>query len=520
MPKKVQPEQVEQQMQQYMENTVNPNLDNMFLPSEGSGNDHKVDRGNHIVINGRTVKEIIAEEFRKTHDPSDSRFSIDFKNFYYKQGKALVSQRVAAAVMSGQQVDVYVPDPKTGKIKDTPARITKSGYEPNPINRPQQMNRWQKFWSRFGFYKDKVAEQANYAARSAARDRVKLYNKASRINSLTLFTENAAIGDAWGEKYPERKGIDVTNMSSQGAYRLSRQGMACYVNCVLARQKGKDGKPLYTNEQLFNMTDPKMQVARADAAEEIYQHNLKNDTDWLVTLHHDSKTILTERINEQGKKIDFSKPDVTEQRGYREYVQLNNTAFEVSQEITSTSKELDAKYGKGEHDSISAAMGELPNVVKIINGALESQSELMSGITGTESGVRIAVATVMAAQAAQQHFAKLQKDPKIPASEYAKGKIMDAIAGVRNEAQRSDDEVDMNDRSPINEKAAALEKEYLEDPAKITKQISTGVFAKRIKLKSLNLDDKSSEPAELDVLDAQTAERQMNTEKSEAGMEL
>ena len=78
----------------------------------------------------------------------------------------------------------------------------------------------------------------------------------------------------------------------------------------------------------------------------------------------------------------------------------------------------------------------------------------------------------------------------------------------------------MNDRSPINEKAVALEKEYLEDPAKITKQISTGVFAKRIKLESLNLDDKSSEPAELDVLDAQTAERQMNTEKSEAGMEL
>ena len=526
MPKNVQPAPVEQQMQEYLENTVNPHLDNIFLPSEGFRNDHRVDRGDHIVINGRTVKEILVEEFSKTHVPSgDVEFSNDFKSYYFKEGKALISQRVAAAVMAGQQVDLYVPDPKTGKIKDIPTRMTKSGYEPDPINRPMQMTRWQKFWSKFGFYKDKQRQQEEYAKRDAARDRVKMYNRASRINSLTLASQIAAIGEAWGKKYPNRKDIDIFNIPSKGIYRLFRQGMPCYVNCVLARKKGEDGKPLYTNEQLFNMTDPKMQEARADAAEEIYQHREDNDTDWLVTLQHESKTFLTERINEQGKKIDFSKPDWTEQPGYREYVQLSNTAYDVSQEIIMTPDKLDAKYGKGEHDSISSALGELPNVVKIIHASLESQSELMSGVAGTGPKVRGAIGMVMTAQVALQHFAKQQKDPKIPASEYAKGRTMDAISGIDSEAGREEDDLDdlglKNNRPQINKQSVALEKEYLENPAKIAKQISTGVFANRIQLKSLNMEKNAAEPAKLDILDAKTAERQMkNQEKGNAGMEV
>ncbi|MBQ9687414.1 MAG: hypothetical protein IJV41_12850 [Oscillospiraceae bacterium] len=530
MPKKVNPALVDQQMQQYAEQTVTPHLNNMFLPSEGPGNDHRVDRGNHIVIDGRTVREMLIDEFAKTHDPSDGRFSIDFENYYYKEGKAIVSQRVAAAVMAGRQVDVYVPDPKTGKTKDTPTRMTKSGYEPDPIKRPMQMTRWQKFWSKFGFYKAKVAEQQRQqteyakrdAARDAARDRVKLYNRASRIGSLTLFSQNRGISEAWAEKYPERKGIDTSTMKSHTSeYRLNRQGMALYVNLVLARKRNDKGEPLYSNEQLFNMSDPNMQQARADAAEEIYQHDLKHDVDWLLTLQHDGNADLTARINEQGKKVSFSHPDLTEQRGYREYVQLSNTAFELSQEVVATGKELDAKYGKGEHDAIASGMGELPNVVKIINSSIKGQCDLMSGLVGTgQRGVRGALGTMFAGQAALQHFQKLQKNPKVSPMDYAKGDTMDVLYNVQSEAASEDDDLDVKNRPPVNKQSVALEKEYLEDPAKVAKQISTGAFAKRVQLQSLHADKKDPEPVKLNVLDAQTAERQMKQEKGGAGMEV
>lgn len=526
MPKKVSPALVDQQTQEYAQETVAAHLDNMFLPCEGPGNDHKVDRGNHVVIDGRTVREILIEEYAKTHDPSDGRFSIDFKNYYFKEGKAALSQRVAAAVMAGRQVDVYVPDPKTGKIKDTPTRMTKSGYEPDPIRRPMQMTRWQRFWSKLGFYKDKVAEQkrqqAEYAKRDAARDRVKLYNRASRINSLTLASQNRGISEAWAEKYPERKGIDTGTMSSHTSeYRLDRQGMALYVNLVLAGKKNDRGERLYSNEQLFDMRDPKMQEARADAAEEIYQHDLKHDVDWLVTLQHDGNKELAARINEQGKRISFSHPDLTEQRGYREFAQLSNTAFELSQEVIATHKELDAKYGKGEHDAISNTMGEIPNVVKMIHSSLEGQCDLMSGLAGTsEKTLRRTIGTVMAGQASLQHFQKLEKDPRVPHIDYAKGDTMDVLANVLTEAQMEEDEVDVQNRPPLNQKSVALEQEYRQDPAKVAKQISTGVFARRVQLQSLTPDRKDPEPVKLKLLDAQTAERQMKQEKAKAGMEV
>lgn len=529
MPKKVNPELVDQQMQQYAEETVTPHLDSMFLPSEGVGNDHRVDRGDHIVIDGRTVKEILIEEYAKTHDPSDSDYLLNINKYYAREGKAAVSRRVAAAVMAGRQVDIYVPDPQTGKIKDTPVRMTKSGYEPDPIKRPMQMTRWQRFWSKLGFYKDKVAEQrrqqAEYEKRDAARDRVRLYNRASRINSLSLFSQNRGISEAWAEKYPERKGIDTGTMSSNTAeYRLNRQGMAMYVNLILGRKRNEKGEPLYTNEQLFNMRDPKMQQARADAAEEVYQHDLKGDLDWLVTLQHEGYADMTARINEQGKRISFSHPDLTEQRGYREYVQLTNTAFELSQEVLMTHKELDAKYGKGEHDAIASDMGELGNVMKLMHLSLENQCNLMSGLTGTDEGkVGSAMAVVMAGQASLQFFRKQQKESRVPLRDYARGDIMDALAAIRTVAQKDDDELDdLNNRPPLNEQAAALRKEYIENPAKVAKQISTGVFARRVQFRSLDgdKDKRDTEPAKLDILDAKTAERRMKQEKNKAGMEV
>lgn len=502
--KKLDESKIQQHMEAYSDATVGSLLDSAFNPTDSTKSGHQAERGDHIIIDGRTARELLVEEFSKTHDPSDSSFKLNFQRYYSKEGKNLINQRVAAALMTGKRVEVFVPDPKTGRIGKEPSRITKTGYEPSDLKKPAQMNRWQKFWSKLGFYKDKVAEQESYKRQMAARDRVQFYNKATRINSVTLSSQIPAITEAWGEKYPERKGVDLQSLKRSDGYRLDRQGLPCYVNAVLARERDENGKFRYTNEQLFDMSDPMMNKARADAAEDIYQHDLKGDTDWLLTLQHDSRTALTERINEQGKNLDFSKPDVTEQKGYREYLQLNNTAFEISQEIDELKKELNEKYGPTEHKQISSTLGELPNVVKLINASLDSQRELMSGMVGTGTRyVRIAMGEMIGGQIAQQHLAAMQKDPKIPPSEYVKGTTMETITSARRDATLEDDDV-VGEPPLLTQQSAALEREFVAAPEKIAAQIASGVFGQRIKLQ-----EPAPAPVRIEVRDAATVEREM-----------
>ena len=512
--KKLDPKQVDQRMELYSESTTAALLDGAFGATDHPSSGHMAERGDHIIIDGRTARELLVEEFSKTHDPGGVKFDVEFHKFYTKEGRNLINQRVTAALMTGKRVEVFVPDPKTGRIQKEPSRLTATGYTPDPLKKPAQMTRWQKFWSKIGFYKDKVAEHQNYKRQMEARDRVQFYNRATRVNSMTLSSEIPSISEAWGKEYPERKGINIYEMDSKGKYRLSRQGMPAYVNTVLALKKDKNDKYLYTNEQLFDMSDPAMQKARADAAEEIYLHNLRNDTDWLVTLQHDSKTALSERINEQGKKLDFSRPDVTEQEGYREFTQLSNTAFEISQEISQTRDELNKKYGPGEHEEISFTLGELPNAAKLINASLNSQRNLMSGATGTGGKVRTALADVLAGRAAQQHFANMQKDPDVPVSEYAKGKVMDALSGINSDAKLDDEDI-VGEKPTVTRQAGELEEEYLADPKNISRQIATGVFEQRIQLKGISTGGNEPDPVKLEILDADAAEQKLRDAAAE-----
>ena len=94
------------------------------------------------------------------------------------------------------------------------------------------------------------------------------------------------------------------------------------------------------------------------------------------------------------------------------------------------------------------------------------------------------------------------------------------LTDIRGEAQREDDELDVNNRPPVNKQSVALEKEYLENHASVARQIATGVYANRVQLQSVNLEKNAPEPVKLNILDAKTAERRMNREQGNAGMEL
>ena len=280
------------------------------------------------------------------------------------------------------------------------------------------------------------------------------------------------------QQYPERKNIDMDKIPTREPYHLIRNGMTVWVNCYLAtREEG--GKLLYTNKQLFDTQDPKMQKARADAAEKIYQHGLTGDVDWLCELQHDSRIALKARIDEQGRKLDFAKGDVTEQEGYREYGMLVSTAYEVTQEIKKTENSLIGKYGDREYNLFQTELADLPNGIGFLEKSLDAQKRMLYGGVDTSDAAR-EMASVVAGKAILQLCAQKQKAKTAP-SEFIKGDewgpINDLATAVQDHGMKKD--IPENYLASVNA-TEKLGTEYVEAPEKIREQIENGTLERRI----------------------------------------
>ena len=476
--------QMEKMLDGYTANTVGKYLDDAFqkLEERSSGGtagsrttlSGGLDRGDHILIDGRTIREIVAEEYAAGNNGS----MLGFEGAYQGDRMAIINGRVAEALLEGRHVDVYIPDPVTGKIKNEPSKLQSTGFELSAIERPAQMNRWQKFWSKFGFYRNKVEEPIIYERRVAAQRRVQFYNKVGRAHMAKGSSMAEEVAAAWKEQYPERKNIDMDKIPTREPYHLIRNGMTVWVNCYLAtREEG--GKLLYTNKQLFDTQDPKMQKARADAAEKIYQHGLTGDVDWLCELQHDSRIALKARIDEQGRKLDFAKGDVTEQEGYREYGMLVSTAYEVTQEIKKTENSLIGKYGDREYNLFQTELADLPNGIGFLEKSLDAQKRMLYGGVDTSDAAR-EMASVVAGKAILQLCAQKQKAKTAP-SEFIKGDewgpINDLATAVQDHGMKKD--IPENYLASVNA-TEKLGTEYLEATEKIREQIENGTLERRI----------------------------------------
>ena len=480
---KVDPKTMDRLTEGYTPETVGAYLDRTFGKVESVASIlgvSPVERGDHIVIDGRTAREILAEEFARDHERTEDKFQSDFNIFYITQGKKLMHERVAAAMMTGKQVDFYVPDPNTGMIEMEPSKLVGTDFEPNPINLPAQMTRWQKFWSKLGFYRNKVAEQKNCKRRVEAQKRVRFYNMVGRAQMARIASQSAGISAGWKEYYPERKDLDLFNLPPRGYYRLSRQGMAGYVNCLLAVQKDKAGKPLYTNEQLFDMQSPAMRQARADAAEEIYRHSMvgmNGDLSWLCRLQHESGIDLKARIDEQGRNLNFCGRDVTDQKGYREFSMLTDTALELSQEAEKN-KRLNEIYGENEDETFRTELSELSDAIGMIRDSLSEQKRILCGeasLSANDATRRMA--RVVMGQAALFYFAK-QQAAGVFAPDFAGEQTADTISSVDRQTLFGD-----TGEGAIAQQVRVLRDEYLSAPKKFSAQIENGVLNQRIQIK-------------------------------------
>ena len=586
--KKIDPKQRDQHMEAYSKATVSRHLDEVFNQWDKRYNLHTtipyLDRADHIIINGRTVTELMVDKFNKDipnmtlrdgTKVTEKNRTQAYAQYYQDHGKEAVNQIVFNALANGENVEVYVPDKMTGEIKDPPMKLIPTGYAvTGDLVKPPQLNGWQRFWNKLGFYKREKAAVVNYEREVAARKKVAFCNKVARANICSmssqasmfqsdLETYHPEVMDDLRQNFPQANG-SMEGLSETNGFRAYRTSFYTLATLVLATKRDKNGNLLYTNEQLFDPDDKEMQKARADAMKEVYDHyksggllqaelekkkkaesegktyeidhelekQAAEDRAWVVDLQHDAADVMVDRINDQAGKLDFSRPDLIDQKGYREYGVLSDATFDLSQDMKTNEKHMDSKYGKGTFDRVLDKVAYCSAFSRETGSALFNQRILVNGLPGKdESEICTKLAPTLMTQAYLQQIGKqLKENPGMKFSDAANGSLL--MVGSRIKQQTIYDDFAVRDYNqkgeplhPMLEQNLRLTQEYVQDPEKFSRQIQNGVLEGRMKLKGLaDPDADFSQPAaDFEIRDAKTVEREMKQQqqqKNAGGMEL
>ena len=151
----------------------------------------------------------------------------------------------------------------------------------------------------------------------------------------------------------------------------------------------------------------------------------------------------------------------------------------------------------------------------MIHDSLGEQKRILSGessLSPADAGHRMA--RVVMGQAALSYFANQQAG--ITASDFTGEQAMDGINSTGTQIAIGDMGEGL---SEVLQQVEALRDEYISDPKKFSAQIENGVLNQRIQLKGLRKKAGAASSVSLEVIDAQTAERQMDREKGDTRME-
>lgn len=282
-----------QQMEQYTQGTVN--------------------RADLISIDGKTVRELAREQF------AASRQAGSFDDFFRQNSVRMTNELVAAGLMAGKRVEAFVPD-KYGQVPKEPTQITKSGYEPSPL-KPEKFNAWHRFFSKFGYYREKVDRKKEYEKAMAARERVQTRNRAARLkdfaarsnklkaldmnnlffNSVLERQEIKHLHHFYAENDWEHIQLCFADHWVEGLFvdlELSRKGRApcSALVCAMAAQ----------GYQFQDIIDPnKLQRERQDTVVQFVERGLENNQEWMGRTLYKGVKALLQQTDELTRGLDL-----------------------------------------------------------------------------------------------------------------------------------------------------------------------------------------------------------------------
>lgn len=300
-------EALDGRMDRYAAATATNALDGLFKPLEqySSKTPLSAHRATLVIVDGKTVSEHMQEIYNGLKDKPK------FDTWYADNLEKMSGKIVAAGLMSGKRVEAFIPGPD-GKLPDQPTVLHRTGYEPSPL-KPVTMNAWERFFSKFGFYKGKAAKADEYKAFSDARERLKATYVAAQTNRMS--NTKPLMKDMFFGAYLRENNIpDLQTIESTltGSSRLSRGSGVAACACLMAAM-GHD---------IRDIMDPtKLVQEKADVGKLYMQHllmdpntrqpaatraNRTGDKRWLGSVFFHGHRALRKQINDIMSKTDLN----------------------------------------------------------------------------------------------------------------------------------------------------------------------------------------------------------------------
>lgn len=284
------PEQAEHYLEKYVEATADRYITPLFSQAEKATNGI-INRGDLIVVGGRTVSEIMEEEYREGIQNGSIDKGVDEQEWYQENLNRMTGEIVSAGLMAGKRVEAFVPD-KEGRIPKEPIGITKSGYEPSPLEKVT-LNAWERHFARHGHYEKKAAKAVDYQQTMEARERVELRNAQKKIEADNVAGARMK-GMFFGEWMKENGALPGR---VPGGFSATRSIFTSMAICSMVSK----GYPLE------DVLDPsKLVDVRNDIGKEVVDKMVAGDKEWEANVFFHGGNALAKEFDRIASSMDYT----------------------------------------------------------------------------------------------------------------------------------------------------------------------------------------------------------------------
>ena len=319
-------DQASQSIIPYARATATRLLDPLYRDMESLNGSPIINRADNIIVDGKTVRERMMEEYVAAGNNAQ-----DFYGYFSQNYKAKTGEYVAAALMAGKRVEAFIPG-KDGRIPDEPMQITKTGYEPTPVE-AVTLNAWERFWSKRGFYKEKAKAAVEYQRTMDARARVKDTNLSATMELHQApgpYTKDPFFSNWVAENGPLPENVPHN-------YSVSRSALTTTAACLMAARG-------YSVEDIFDPT--KLQNEKQQIGSEVVDRMKAGDQDWMgETLFHGQR-IMCDYIDRKCQTMNLMDDKQLFSDNARTLFAAASTCFDASQETSHCKREYEAAAGR------------------------------------------------------------------------------------------------------------------------------------------------------------------------------
>jgi len=476
-------EAAEASMGKYAAATADRQISPLFAQAERMSRG-VINRGDLIIVGGKTVREIMQERFRQGVKEGSIGRNVSQTTWYSENLNQMTGEIVSAGIMAGKRVEAFVPD-RHGRIPKEPVGITKTGYEPSPLEKVT-LNAWERHFARHGYYKEKAAKAVDYQQTMEARERVRFVNEAK----TKVLSRGEGLKQMFFEDWVKENG--PLPQSVPGSFSVYRSAFTSMAVCVMLNQG-------HSLEDIMN--PDKLTDVRNAAAGEVIEKMTAGDKEWEAeTLFHGGNTLVRE-LERVARNVDITDEKALYSEkgrplfmaaGVMQDVQQEMEREFIAEEILKTAEEASPGMGKQK-------LLELGKAGKGLTFYLEAaEKNLTRRIHFGEVGAVEALQSMTAwealrGMAAERRAADPEKSPLELIDPMERGKVAYAITSCPQIRE-------------FRKKAEEKMKEKPEYAAALTKKVVSGEFSRAMRVK---VDVSSADPRNF------KAELYMNAKQNE-----